>query len=168
MENQNNSLIATVLARHVHRTAPGPGSCIDWTGPRLPNGYGRTYANGEDVLAHRLFHEAFNGPIPDGHVVAHHCDRPCCINPDHTFACTQAQNIQDMDTKGRRVTNIAPAREAAAALKRAKTHCVRGHELSGSNLYIASDGFRACRTCRLAASAKYRANNSTICLDKVQ
>jgi hypothetical protein len=29
-----------------------------------------------------------------------------------------------------------------------KTHCKRGHELAGENLYITPDGRRQCRTCR--------------------
>ena len=36
----------------------------------------------------------------------------------------------------------------AAAAKRAMTHCKRGHELSGENLFITSQGSRGCKECR--------------------
>jgi hypothetical protein len=37
-----------------------------------------------------------------------------------------------------------------------KTHCKRGHELSGSNLYTKKDGGRQCRECqRVNANAHY-------------
>lgn len=37
---------------------------------------------------------------------------------------------------------------AAAKAKRAATHCKRGHELSGQNLFITSGGSRGCKACR--------------------
>jgi hypothetical protein len=38
-------------------------------------------------------------------------------------------------------------REEQARNKRKKTHCRHGHELVGDNLYIRSNGNRACRAC---------------------
>lgn len=37
-----------------------------------------------------------------------------------------------------------------------KTHCIRGHELSGDNLYMTPDGRRQCRACHLASVRKFR------------
>jgi hypothetical protein len=31
-----------------------------------------------------------------------------------------------------------------------KTHCKRGHELTGHNVVTNSEGFRECRTCKYA------------------
>lgn len=38
----------------------------------------------------------------------------------------------------------------------AKTHCIHGHALNGSNLYRRPDGYRDCRACRRIARAKCR------------
>lgn len=38
-----------------------------------------------------------------------------------------------------------------------KTHCQRGHPLSGANLYLDSDGGRHCRACRKIHSAAWAA-----------
>lgn len=37
-----------------------------------------------------------------------------------------------------------------------KTHCVRGHELAGDNLYLYPDGRRECRTCSRGYKTQYR------------
>jgi hypothetical protein len=45
---------------------------------------------------------------------------------------------------------------AAAQAKRAATHCKRGHELSGQNLFITSGGSRGCKECRKIHKRAYR------------
>lgn len=67
------------------------------------------HARNQRTLAHRLSWQIANGSIPDGLQVLHHCDNGACIRPDHLFVGTQADNMRDMDAKGRRGTHRRPA-----------------------------------------------------------
>jgi HNH endonuclease len=57
--------------------------------------------------AHRVSYEESKGAIPDGLEVAHKCNVRCCINPDHLYAATHRQNIDDRMTTGRQVRGEA-------------------------------------------------------------
>lgn len=78
--------------------------CWWWLGRLDRAGYGSIRVGGKYgkmELAHRASWTVHRGAIPSGLKVLHQCDVPCCVNPDHLFLGTQADNIQDMMEKGR-------------------------------------------------------------------
>lgn len=84
---------------------PEPMSgCWLWIGESTASGgYGRIYlGERRHVLAHRVSWEAHNGkPIPNGLWALHKCDQPACVNPDHLYPGTHAQNTEDMVRRNR-------------------------------------------------------------------
>lgn len=75
--------------------------CWEWTGSNFTFGHGLFNLQRIPRMAHRISWTLINGAIPEGMNVLHHCDNPNCVNPDHLFLGTQADNIRDMCSKGR-------------------------------------------------------------------
>ena len=124
--------------------------CDIWQGSKA-NGYGQVSVNGRMQLVHRVRYEREIGPIPPGAELDHFiCDNGLggCCNPFHCRPTTHRENVL-------RGNSFASAHAA-------KTHCPKGHPLSGENLdkYQITLGQRKCRTCAnagkraRAASAK--------------
>jgi hypothetical protein len=137
----------SVIERFWKRANKSDG-CWVWTGTKS-KGYGvLKLPSGSNVRAHRLSYELNCGPIPEGLVVCHKCDNPPCVNPDHLFVGTNADNIQDMWAKnrGRRAAPKVPKPR-----KPLKTHCKNGHPFAGENVRIVTyepgKTYRACRQC---------------------
>lgn len=75
-----------------------------------PGGYGMASVkeNGKwrARRVHRVVWAEVHGPIPEGMFVCHHCDNPPCINIDHLFLGTPADNMRDRDAKGRNARGL--------------------------------------------------------------
>lgn len=79
-------------------------TCWLWTGNKSKQGYGKIRAGkkgGEQLRAHRVAYELFNGPLAPSQVVMHTCDNPSCVNPAHLRAGTHQDNSDDMVEKDR-------------------------------------------------------------------
>src|SRR3954470_17250249 len=85
------------------------GGC--WLGKagKDKDGYGLFRARVDGTLhgrAHRYSYARYRGPIPLLLEVCHTCDVRNCVNPDHLFLATTAENMDDKMAKGRHRTPI--------------------------------------------------------------
>lgn len=95
-------MIALPIEKFESKYIPEPNTgCWLWTGYVVRGSYGQICYKGIKSYAHRMSYFIFKGEIPKGLDVCHSCDQPSCVNPDHLFAGTEKDNMQDMVRKGR-------------------------------------------------------------------
>lgn len=156
-------MLDTPRDRFLLQTSRAVDGCLLWTGalttgPGRGEGYGSFRLDGRQIGAHRAAWLLFVGPIPDGLTIDHACHNealrvgrcaggPCthrrCVEWTHLRAVPIGENLLAGDTVN-----------AKAA---ARTSCIRGHPLTGDNLYVqSSTAKRQCRRCARERQYAYR------------
>ena len=88
--------------------------CWLWTGSIESSGYAVVQStHSPHRLIHRLSWHWFVGPVPDDLFVLHKCDVKCCVNPNHLFLGTLADNNKDRKRKGRNANTVGCANPSA-------------------------------------------------------
>ncbi len=142
------------LERYLNeRTVLDPNGCRVWQRSVQGGGYPSIISPwGPRISVHRLVYILRIGPISDALEVHHKCGNRRCCNPEHLQALSDIGHKRaDPNWVGNR------------------THCKRGHPLSGDNLSPAMlrRGIRRCKACvalkmreARAADPDHRAKNA--------
>lgn len=127
-DSRKGVILPTDIARfwsRVTKDVPGPleTPCWVWQGaPRNADGYGQFHILGQNLSPH-LVALMLVGRVapPETPIADHKCRNRMCVNPDHLRFVTYRTNAVE--------NNVSPFAKNAQ-----KTHCKRGHLLSGENI----------------------------------
>ena len=117
--------IAPPMTRFEEHHIPEPNTgCWLWLAQVTSKGYGCFWFRNYPWRAHRAAWVLFRGEIPEGVQVLHRCDNPSCVNPEHLFLGTNADNMRDRDTKGR-ANQRRGEQHPYATFTEAQVHAIR-------------------------------------------
>ena len=113
-------------------------NCWEWIAHKSYQGYGRFKGakSTGNILTHRISWVFHKGELSEKDCVLHKCDNPSCVNPDHLFVGSKADNNKDRALKKR-----------SGLRWKNKEYCKRNHLLSPENIKIRKNGSRTCRLC---------------------
>ena len=93
--------IASLIAELRKKYGDGPARCWIWPRALDKTGRGRIWIGKTLMIATRAVWRELRGPIQNGKLLCHHCDNPSCVNPDHLYTGTHADNMRDMAQRKR-------------------------------------------------------------------
>jgi hypothetical protein len=141
---------------------PEVDGCWIWAGARESR-YGKAVTTVNYAVAYHKAHRValssvLGRELLPGMVTDHLCKNRFCVNPAHLEETTQRTNV----TRG--------GWGDAWRSRQAKTHCKRGHGLTGDNLVVKvrADGktYRNCRVCLRLAWHRFDAKRRGTTLKK--
>jgi hypothetical protein len=148
--------------RFLKRVRISMSGCWQMTGCHDRDGYAQFHRDKKNSKAHRISYEWYKGKIPDGLTIDHLCKNKGCVNPDHLEAVTIQENGRRHNAAGYKkwwaqlsdekrqdfINNVSvKASQKAATIKKAATHCRRGHKWKPDTTYTAPNGQRRCNVC---------------------
>lgn len=148
-----------------------PDECWEWKGSCIKGGYSQISLPNQrkKVLTSRVAYTIQHGAFDNALFICHHCDNPKCVNPNHLFAGTQRENIQDASKKGR-LFNPKPQKPKKpktnwdiGSIRRNLEFCKRGHPFDEKNTGIQTKG-RYCKICE--RDRKRRARGSRLAFER--
>ncbi len=81
--------------------------CWLWLGSTT-GGYGQIKVYNKNVLAHRVAAQLAGFQFDSSVDILHTCDNTRCVNPDHLFIGSHAENMHDKTLKGRQSSKLTP------------------------------------------------------------
>lgn len=121
--------------RFLEKISIDENGCWNWLAAKTSDGYGLFWGDGYMTTSHKFAYERLVKKVGDEMTIDHLCRNRLCANPSHVEEVTRGENV---------LRGFSPS-----SVNKRKTHCKRGHELSGENVYVrAKVKKRMCKVCR--------------------